>query len=268
MLRTATRKWRTTCDRSEVRQGASDERYEALTPSREWPLRSETGMSRVLAFDVNETLLDLRGLDPEFERLFGNAAYRREWFNQMLHSALVATVTGHYANFGAHGAAAFELLAARRRIALTDADRQRLRDGMRRLPPHPDVRAAVERLREAGFRLAALTNSTQEVADAQVAYAGLRGLFEEVLSADSVRRLKPAPEPYWMASERLDVPVGEVRLVAAHGWDVAGALRAGCAAAFVARPGQFLDPLAPRPDIVGPDLAAVAKRIIERGADG
>ena len=123
-------------------------------------------------------------------------------------------------------------------------------------------------MREAGRRLAALTNSTEEVAEAQMANAGLSDLFEHVLSADNVRRLKPAPEPYHMAAERLGVQIGDVRLVAAHGWDVAGALRAGCAAAFVARPGQFLDPLAPRPDIIGPDLAAVAERIIERDADG
>jgi 2-haloacid dehalogenase len=53
-----------------------------------------------------------------------------------------------------------------------------------------------------------------------------------------------------------------VRLVAAHAWDVAGAMRAGCAAAFVARPGMVLDPLAEPPDVVGTDLSAVAASII------
>lgn len=225
-------------------------------------------MARVIVFDVNETLLDLRALDPDFKRLFGDAAVRREWFTQMLQSALVATVTGHYANFGAHGAAAFELIAARRRVTLTDEDRRRLRDGMRQLPPHPEVRASLERLRDADVRLATLTNSTEEVAEAQIANAGLSDLFEQVLSADSVRRLKPAPEPYQMAAQRLGVSIGDLRLVAAHGWDVAGALRAGCAAAFVARPGQMLDPLAPRPAIVGADLAAVAEQILQRDGDG
>jgi 2-haloacid dehalogenase len=65
-----------------------------------------------------------------------------------------------------------------------------------------------------------------------------------------------------MAAERAGVAIGEVRLIAAHAWDVAGALRAGCAAAFVARPGKVLDPLAERPDVVGADLAEVADRIL------
>lgn len=50
--------------------------------------------------------------------------------------------------------------------------------------------------------------------------------------------------------------------MAAHAWDVAGALRAGCTAAFVARPGKVLDPLAPPPDITGADLREVADRIL------
>src|SRR2546430_11580041 len=58
-----------------------------------------------------------------------------------------------------------------------------------------------------------------------------------------------------------------MRLVAAHSWDVAGALRAGCAAAFVSRPGKVLDPLAPAPDVVGPDLEAVAAGIVAAEAE-
>ena len=51
-------------------------------------------------------------------------------------------------------------------------------------------------------------------------------------------------------------------LVAAHAWDIVGALRAGCAAAFVARPGKVLYPLGPKPDITGPDFKAVATLIV------
>jgi 2-haloacid dehalogenase len=62
------------------------------------------------------------------------------------------------------------------------------------------------------------------------------------------------------------VPVGELRLVAAHAWDIAGATRAGCATAFVARPGKVLDPLVERPDVIGANLTEVADRILS--ADG
>ncbi len=220
-------------------------------------------MPRVCVFDVNETLLDLGALDPSFERAFGDAAARREWFSQLLQSALVATVTGAYSDFGTIGSSALQMTAARRGVDLSDEDRQRILGGMRELPPHPEVAESLSRLRDAGLRLATLTNNTREVAEAQMESSGLRGYFEQILSADTVKRLKPAPEPYRMAAESLGVEVGGVRLVAAHAWDVAGALRAGCAAAFVARPGMVLDPLVERPDVVGADLRVVADRILE-----
>jgi 2-haloacid dehalogenase len=55
-----------------------------------------------------------------------------------------------------------------------------------------------------------------------------------------------------------------MRLIAAHAWDVAGAMRAGCAAAFVARPGALWNPLLEKPDVWGKDLREIADLIIAR----
>jgi 2-haloacid dehalogenase len=221
------------------------------------------GTKAALVFDVNETLLDLRALDEPFALVFGDPAARGQWFQQLLQSALVSTVTDAYADFGAIGRAALEMVAARRGHQLSDEEAGLILGTVRRLPPHPEVREALERLRAGGFRLATLTNSTEPVARAQLENAQLARLFERILSADAVRRLKPAPEPYHMAARELGVAVGQLWLVAAHAWDVVGALRAGCRAAFVARPGMVLDPLAPAPDVVGKDLGEVADRLLD-----
>ncbi len=220
-------------------------------------------MPRVCVFDVNETLLDLGALDPHFERLFGDASTRQAWFGQFLALWLTEMVTGEYTDFGTIGGGALEMVAKRQGVGLSDEDKQQILGGMQELPPHPEVEENLSRLRDADIRLAALTNSTQQVAEAQIDNSGLRDYFEQVLSADAVGRLKPAPEPYRMSAESLGVEVGQVRLVAAHAWDVVGAMRAGCAAAFVARPGMVLNPLAERPDVVGSDLREVADQILE-----
>ena len=217
-------------------------------------------MKRICVFDVNETLLDLAALDPHFEKAFGDASVRRQWFVQMLQSAFVATITDSYSTFGELGAAALQMTAERQNIQLSDNDKQNILDGMRELPPHSEVAASLDRLQNEGFRLVALTNSIGEVAEAQLAYAGLTDKFENIFSADTAKRLKPAPAPYRMTAKLLGVETRELRLVAAHAWDVAGALRAGCAAAFVAR--QPYDPLVEKPDVVGADLSEVADGIL------
>ena len=219
-------------------------------------------MGPVCVFDVNETLLDLAALDDEFERVLGDRGVRVAWFGQLLQSAMVATITGRYTDFGSVGRAALEMTAARLGVDLSGKDREAIVGGMTRLPAHPEVPEALRRLGEGGLRLAALTNSTERVARAQLEHAGLVTLFEQVLSADAVRRLKPAPEPYRMAAERLGTDPAGVLLVAAHAWDVAGALAAGCRAAFVARPGKVLAPLADRPELVVANLDELADRLL------
>jgi 2-haloacid dehalogenase len=219
-------------------------------------------MGRVLVFDVNETLLDLRALDPLFERVFGDARARMDWFQAMLQYAFLTTITGPYVDFGAHFRAALAVVGERRATRVSDADTQAILEEVRRLPPHPEVRAALGRLRDAGFRLAALTNSTPQTEEAQLRNAGLADLFEKALSADTAKRLKPAVEAYRWAASELGIGPGDMRLVAAHVWDVHGAMRAGCAAALVERPGVVWNPVLDKPDIVGKDLAEVADRVI------
>jgi 2-haloacid dehalogenase len=220
-------------------------------------------MKRVVVFDVNETLLDVGALDPHFERVFGDAQVRVEWFQTMLQSAFLTTITGPYKPFGEHFKAALAITALRRGLHVSPQDERAILADVRTLPPHPDARPALERLRSAGFRLAALTNSTVEVEEAQLRNAKLADLFEKALSADTDKRLKPAAEAYKNAARELGVGPADIRMVAAHVWDVQGALRAGCAAAFVERPGAVWNPLFERPDIVGPDLGEIAERVIE-----
>ncbi|MEO8053021.1 MAG: HAD-IA family hydrolase, partial [Acidobacteriota bacterium] len=114
-----------------------------------------------------------------------------------------------------------------------------------------------------GFRMVTLTNSPPPVVEAQMTQSGLRQYFERNFSIETVRKYKPAPEPYRMVATELGVPVSQLRLVAAHAWDVGGAMRAGCKAAFIGRPGKAQYPLFPQVDIAGRDLAEVADMILK-----
>jgi 2-haloacid dehalogenase len=120
---------------------------------------------------------------------------------------------------------------------------------IRSLPPHADVVPALERLRETRYRLVTLTNSSNAAIAEQMTNSGLGKFFEKELSIEDVGFYKPHAHVYRWAARHVGVDVSECVLVAAHGWDVAGAKWAGMRTAFVARPGQQTFPLAPAPDI-------------------
>lgn len=220
-------------------------------------------MKKLIIFDVNETLLDLQALDPHFERVFGNASVRTSWFATVLRNSLVATVTGLYNDFGKIAGASLEMSAEQHNVDLSEEDKAAIMSTVRSLPAHADVAPGLEKLKSAGFRLFTLTNSPPLVVEAQLQNANLTDYFEKSFSVDAVKLFKPAAEVYQMTAKELGVPAEQIRLVAAHDWDVVGAINAGCAAAFITRPGKVLNPLLPKPDIIGKDLIEVAEIIVQ-----
>lgn len=124
------------------------------------------------------------------------------------------------------------------------------------LPLH--LAPALERLKRVGYRLATLTNSSKGGVNAQLEYAGLTDFFELQLSVETPRLFKPHQAVYIWGAKAMSVAPCDCMLVAAHGWDVAGAKWAGLQTAFIARSGQKMFPLAEPPDIDVADFSALA----------
>jgi len=215
----------------------------------------------VLLFDVNETLLDIKPLQRAVEDVLLDDDAAKLWFTTMLQYSRVMTVSDEYASCGDSGAAVLQMRARNRDVVLKVEDAKQVLSVIRTLPPHPDVRPALDRLKTRGIRLATLTNSSQEVVEAQMRHASLDGFFERLLSVEQPRQFKPHRAVYHWAAREMGVAPGECMLVAAHGWDVAGAKWAGLRAAFIAREGQQMFPLAETPEVDAADLLGFAEKL-------
>lgn len=214
---------------------------------------------QVIFFDVNETLLDLNPLEESVgAALGGRPDLLPLWFTMMLQYSLVTTVADRYHDFGTIGAACLRMVARNLGIELDEAEARNAVAPIRSLPPHPDVVAALERLRDADYRLLTLTNSSSSAVADQLRNAGLDTLFEAALSVEGVGLYKPHTHVYRWAAHRVGADVSECLMVAAHGWDVAGAAWAGMRSAFVGRPGRQRFPLAPTPELTVATLTELA----------
>ncbi len=218
---------------------------------------------KLLFFDVNETLLDLAPLEKSVTAAFGGRSELvKTWFTTMLQYSLVETVSGTYHKFGEIGAAVMTMVAKDHGLELSMEAAKEAIKPITSLPAHPDVKSGLQMLKDAGFRMATLTNSPQEGVDAQMENAGLSGYFEKRLSVGTIKTYKPDLRTYAWAARQMDVAPEDCMLVAAHGWDIAGALHAGLRGAFLSRPGKSLYPLSPEPEISAPDLKEAAALLL------
>jgi 2-haloacid dehalogenase len=179
-------------------------------------LKRNAGPAHILVFDVNETLLDVNALRPQFERIFKDPEVLKQWFPQMLLYSQTITQTGEYVDFGKLARASLQMIADIHRIDLTESDITGVIDSIRSLPAHPEVGEQLGRLRESGFRTVALTNSPEGVATQQIGNAGLSAMFERLFSVDAVKKYKPAGDAYRHVANALGVNTSQLVMIASH----------------------------------------------------
>jgi 2-haloacid dehalogenase len=220
---------------------------------------------KVLFFDVNETLLDLTQMKKNVAKhLNGREDLLSLWFTTMLQYSLVTSASGQYEHFGNIGAAALQMVAANNNIFINQEEaREVIVTALRDLPAHPEVKNALSVLKDNGYKLVSFTNSSNESVKKQFENAGLTEYFDEQLSIEDVGKFKPFRETYDWGAKKMGVKPNEAMLIAAHGWDVAGALWAGWRAAFISRPGQQIFPLAPKTEIIASDLKQTADILVK-----
>jgi hypothetical protein len=110
----------------------------------------------LIVFDVNETILDLETMEPTFERIFGDKSAMRLWFANLIMYSAALTVAGCYVPFTDIGAAVMKMLADTRGIKINDNDKKELTEKFSTMPPHPEVPAALRKLRA---QVATMTNA-------------------------------------------------------------------------------------------------------------
>ncbi|HUB38289.1 MAG TPA: haloacid dehalogenase type II [Streptosporangiaceae bacterium] len=217
----------------------------------------------VIVFDVNETLMNLDTLRPTFDRIFGDPAALRLWFAHLITYSEALTLAGAYVPFTDIGGAVLRMLAATRGLTISAADGAELTDRFATMAPHPEVPAALRRLRGHGFRLFTLTDNTLQISGRQLEHAGVIDVFERRFSVDeTVRRHKPAPEAYHSVAEQLRLDPANICLVACHVWDTIGAQSAGWQAALILREGNAPLDVGPQPDYIGTDLDDITDQLI------
>jgi 2-haloacid dehalogenase len=199
-------------------------------------------------FALAETLFPGKGAD------LSNAWRTRQFEYQWLRAS-----AGQYTDFWQTTEDGLVFAAKLLQLELTPQKRAQLMQAYLGLKAWPDVASALNALKEAGIRLALLSNMTATMLEGGIKNAGLDGVFEHVLSTDRIRTYKPDPRAYQMGIDAFKLQRADIVFAAFAGWDVAGAKWFGYPTVWVNRLNSPTEELGIMADAMGRDLTEVTR---------
>lgn len=217
---------------------------------------------KLLLLDVYETILDMSEIEKRVNYVLGSKRGYVIWFELFMQYSFVDNSMNQFHDFQAIGQATLQMASQLLKSNISQEEMEGILELTKHLPLKEGVQKGLSSLRDQDFRLAALTNSPEQIVTTRMERTGLISYFEKVLSAESVKKYKPAVEVYRWAAESLELEPGEILLVSVHGWDLAGAANAGMRTAYVKQSHQMLYPLAPEPEIICKDLYELTQKLL------
>jgi 2-haloacid dehalogenase len=124
-----------------------------------------------------------------------------------------------------------------------------------KLPPFPEVPAALARLQQR-YKLVVLSNGDPDMLETARKYHGVP--FDRVISVAAANSFKPHVATYTKAAELCGVRMDEVLFVANHAFDCIGAKAAGMHTAFIDRRQRPFGITPHQPDILVPTMKDLA----------
>lgn len=194
----------------------------------------------VYVFDAYGTLFDVHAAVARHAGEIGPQAARLSelWRTKQLEYTWVRSLAdADYVDFRELTAQALDYAGAVAAGGLAPALRAKLLAAYEELDAFPDAKPALVALKQAGAKLAILSNGSQAMLASAIGAAGLDGLFDAVLSVDARRVFKTAPTVYTLATEHFDADAGEVSFQSSNRWDIAAASLFGFRAVWINRAG-------------------------------
>ncbi len=205
---------------------------------------------RAVVFDAYGTLLDVHAAVARHAPRLGAAAegVSATWRAKQIEYSWILSQVGDYEDFWALTQRALDHALALHGVPPDPSLREALLSAYRVLGAYPDAVPTLAALRQAGLATAILSNGEPGMlADATQA-GGLAPLLDAVLSVDPLRRYKPHPAIYALATARFRCQPHEIAFVSSNPWDAYGAARFGFRVHWLNRRAQpveyWLDALA------------------------
>lgn len=211
---------------------------------------------RAIVFDAYGTLFDVYSISDLAEKLFPGKgeALAALWRDKQIEYTRLRTMSSMYKPFWEVTQDALVFSCKKLGLNLDVGAQHALMSQYAKLQPFPESRQVMEQLNKQGFKLAILSNGNSQMLEAVVKAAGMQPLLNQLLSVESVKKFKTAPEAYQLGTDVFGTGAKNMLFVSSNCWDVCGASWFGYKTFWVNRAGAPLEELGVTPHGQGRSL--------------
>jgi len=217
-----------------------------------------------LAFDVYGTLIDTNGVLNLLETMIGEKAkdFSDRWREKQLEYSFRRAAMMNYVTFAECTLHALEYTCKYCKSNLTQEQKNELMAIYAILPAFEEVKVALSKLKEKGYRLFAFSNGKAEAVEKLLNNAGIRDLFLGVVSVDDIKIFKPSPGAYAHFLRTSESKGDEAWLISSNPFDVTGSISSGMKSAWIQRSEESIfDPWEISPTITAKSLVDFTNKI-------
>ena len=128
-----------------------------------------------------------------------------------------------------------------------------------KLEAYPEIKSALENIKNKGLKTAILSNGNNKMLESAVINANIKTLIDEILSVDECKVYKPASIVYDLVEKKMGVNKQNVLFFSSNAWDMHAASNYGFKTIWVNRFDSTLEKLPGKPERIINSLEQIEK---------
>ena len=203
---------------------------------------------KAIIFDAYGTLFDVNSAAKKCKDKIGNKweDFANYWRTTQLEYTWLRSLMNRHKDFWQ--VTEDSLDKSMKAYKIDSSMRNELLDLYKKLSTFPEVKEALNNLKERNYKLAILSNGTPALLNELVKSNNLDNIFDDIFSIEEVRIYKPDSKVYDLPIKKYQIQKDEVAFLSANTWDVSGGGNYGYSAIWVNRNKNFFDNLDYKPE--------------------
>jgi 2-haloacid dehalogenase len=221
-------------------------------------------MYKVIAFDAYGTLFDVYSIGQLAEKLFpvDGQVFASMWRDRQIDYTRLVTMSDpnsqgskHYLSFWELTSRSLRYVCKRLKLELSVEKEQLLMDQYSKLSSFADAADVLKTIKNSGRTTCILSNGNQNMLEKVVSSNGLSDFLDKILTIETVKLFKTAPQAYNILLQEFPCPKKEILFVSSNAWDALAAQWYGFDVFWINRYGHPFEEIGEQPTYEGKQLS-------------